>query len=1306
MPASPARKARLLAAGLLLALSMTPSGSVAGAAEPAAPARAPQARAWTLALDAPSPGAPAGGEARLLLLPYGTESIAVTGLRVAGEEHPRPLPEGAGGVRGVMRMRGRPVALLDLDPGALAAAAETGAPRRAAGLAAPLELALSTTGGPSPGAPAEVPRVIAPEELAALMSAPRLPDGRPTLGQGCYVVVSAPEFAAALTDLIDWKRRSGFDARLFTTDQTGTTPQSIHAFMQNAYDTWENPPLYLLLVGDIDRVPTWMVGGNVADHTYALLDGDDFLADIFVGRFSAKLPSEVAVQVAKTVGYESAPDTTGGTAWFSQALLAAGNYGSTTPVPLSRWIGQELRAVGYTRTDSVYYSSSPSHPWWTGRIPIRAAINRGVTLVSYRGWARGDGGWEPPLFEAGDIPSLDNGWKLPVVFSLVCHTGNFGNVFEDCMGEAWLKAGTASEPKGAVAFVGTPEHWSHSRWNDRMAMGVFEAICHRGLRHFGAIVGAAKVSLLAHFPTEIHMTDAFEDPKESVEYYHHTYSILGDPSLELWSAPPRPLALADLPSSLPAGANFLSLGVQDARTGEPVAGARLAVTQGGALVGYAVTGESGRAEVPLALQSAGPVLLTVTGVNLHPLERQIGAAAEALALTCAGAAPAGGFLVAGAATDLLLSARNSGTAAVASATARIEAPAGVQVLTAETSFGALAPGETGAALSAVRLRVDPGMENGARVRLVMTPTIQGAARTPTEAWLTVSAPAFACTGMDDGGDGRFDPGEEFQLTLTLRNDGAVAGGGMSAALAAVDPEMIVILDGDGAFGEIAPGSSGTNGVNPFRVRIPPATGVGTVIPLRLTLQGSGGPLSTLGLNLVVGAVDFSAPTGPDAYGYYAYDSADIDYPGQAPAYDWVECSPLYGGLGTKLTAIGDNRSTVVSLPFTFTYYGREYGAVRVSDNGWISFDLADWYDIRNWNMPDKWGGSCLVAPFWDNLDPTIAGSDGVCAYHDARRNRFVVQWSRLQNWESSTDDFQTFQLIIHDPAHYATPTGDGEILFQYKQIVNDDYQRMYATVGIEDHTEEVGLAFSHGNQYAPGAAPLSAGLAIKITTAPPVYQPLTAEALRAVWAGLGAGPSSAAGASGGDLAPGGARVEVAWELPAAPALVGLALERAAGDEAGGLGPFARLHEEWLGPGCRDFVDESADLDPRRRYAYRLVARDRFGKVRTLGETETGAAPASGEDAFFVRSLAGTIVPGEARIEFAAGTTDIEELAVYDAAGRRIADLRARAIPAAGGRGAVSWDGRDDAGRGAPAGLYWIRMRADGAQRAAKVLLVR
>ena len=66
----------------------------------------------------------------------------------------------------------------------------------------------------------------------------------------------------------------------------------------------------------------------------------------------------------------------------------------------------------------------------------------------------------------------------------------------------------------------------------------------------------------------------------------------------------------------------------------------------------------------------------------------------------------------------------------------------------------------------------------------------------------------------------------------------------------------------------------------------------------------------------------------------------------------------------RLAQIGDDRgSTVVTLPFTFKYYGAEYNALRVDDNGWVAFDLASWYDIRNWNMPDKWGSACQIAPF-------------------------------------------------------------------------------------------------------------------------------------------------------------------------------------------------------------------------------------------------------------------------------------------------------------------------------------------------------
>ena len=100
----------------------------------------------------------------------------------------------------------------------------------------------------------------------------------------------------------------------------------------------------------------------------------------------------------------------------------------------------------------------------------------------------------------------------------------------------------------------------------------------------------------------------------------------------------------------------------------------------------------------------------------------------------------------------------------------------------------------------------------------------------------------------------------------------------------------------------------------------------------------------------------------------------------------------------------------------------------------------------------------------------------------------MVEWSRLRNWENVADDFQTFEVILRDPAYYATPTGDGEIIFQYKRIVNDDSIKMYSTVGIEDHSETVGLEYTYANEYAAGAAPLAPGLAIKFTTEAPVYQ--------------------------------------------------------------------------------------------------------------------------------------------------------------------------------------------------------------------------
>ncbi len=66
---------------------------------------------------------------------------------------------------------------------------------------------------------------------------------------------------------------------------------------------------------------------------------------------------------------------------------------------------------------------------------------------------------------------------------------------------------------------------------------------------------------------------------------------------------------------------------------------------------------------------------------------------------------------------------------------------------------------------------------------------------------------------------------------------------------------------------------------------------------------------------------------------------------------------------------------------------------------------------------------------------------------------------------------------------------------------------------------------------------------------------------------------------------------------------------------------------------------------------------------------------------------------------AAGSAAIE---IFDSAGRLVRRIEAGTHLA--GRYSVTWDGRDDAGRTVPAGLYLTRVEAGGAVMGARVVI--
>lgn len=79
---------------------------------------------------------------------------------------------------------------------------------------------------------------------------------------GAWVVICPddPAVTARLAPLVEWRRRQGWTVRLATTTETGTTNETILAWLRQAYRTWEIPPEYVVLAGDATppfQIPTW-----------------------------------------------------------------------------------------------------------------------------------------------------------------------------------------------------------------------------------------------------------------------------------------------------------------------------------------------------------------------------------------------------------------------------------------------------------------------------------------------------------------------------------------------------------------------------------------------------------------------------------------------------------------------------------------------------------------------------------------------------------------------------------------------------------------------------------------------------------------------------------------------------------------------------------------------------------------------------------------------------------------------------------------------------------------------------------------
>lgn len=895
---------------------------------------------------------------------------------------------------------------------------------------------------------------------------------------GGIIFVVPDNYYSATLPLIDWKEKKGYSVRVIKFNPGELSHYQIRDSIVQCWNTMEPRPEFVLLVGGIAVVPNFSIPGetNPTDLPYGLTDYIDYIPEMIVGRLDVENVNQLRTVVKKIIQYEANPFTSDPT-WLNSALLIGADYPPdqmTTPIKVKRRIGAEMLDFGYTKIDTMFYDSI-HHPVASD---IIASVNRGVAFVNYRGGNANYAGWYYPSFMVSNIEELSNGWKLPVVTSIVCNTGAYHN--PACFGRKWITAGDTLNPKGAVSFYGSSSPNTHSRWNNCIDLGFYGGLLSEGIYVLGSLMLRSKLELIMNFQGSSYV--------DSVGYYFYAYNLLGDPSLEVWTDVPETLIVIH-PPSCPQGVSTYSVRVLDYNS-LPFKGALVSLYKHNEVKEVGITDAGGYAYFQVTTGSSDTLFVTVTAPNRIPYT---GYTMVSNSSVYPGyyshsiddsQGNGNGDVNPGETLNLHLSVKNYGNSVSASnVVVRISTldPL-VSLIDSVFSFGSISPGQV-VERGPYAFSVLNDARNNSSIRFdAMVSSSQG--NFDWSFWVEVKAPNFAITGytISDGGNGIFDPGETANLIVSLVDSGGQGAETVTGILRSED-RGVTIIDSIGVFGSIPVSGSSSNSSDPFRVSVSSSLYPGRKIPFTLILNCNNAWTQVVAFQIEIGIPTQNAPYGPDGYGYFAYDNSDA-HP-EAPVYQWIEIDPDSGGSGS-IVHFTDGIATV-SLPFSFKFYGRDYNSVSVCENGYIVMGSWNYSEIYNWTLPSLSAPGAIVAPFWDYFDASAGGK--VCYYFDAQNLRFIVEWSGVPHIHNPTSpqigEKQTFQLVLYDPSHHQTVSGDGVIVFQYKNINNDDYWHYYATCGIQNQTRDIGLLYAYNDVYPLACAPIINGRAIKVTTNPP-----------------------------------------------------------------------------------------------------------------------------------------------------------------------------------------------------------------------------
>ncbi len=405
-----------------------------------------------------------------------------------------------------------------------------------------------------------------------------------------YLVIAHDNFIDAVKPLVEWKTKKGVPAVCIPLSQTGHTTDSIKSYIQNAYNIWNPTPEYILLVGSPNLLPSY---SNNYDDYYADMSGN-YRIELCIGRFHCQTLAQCSLMVAKSISYEKSV-TTDDSLWYIKGTTIVRE--DTPPdsfyQPDCRYIRNLwLNSGNYIHVDS--FLSTRGH----NQDSVINAIDDGRAFLVFRGQSVSY--WWPPFNVNPN--NTNNGYKLPIIISGTCATMTL-SPSENMLADAFVRAGTVQNPKGAVGFFGTTLVGSSiSQYRGAVTRGFFQALYQDSIFTLGGAARRGKFIMDSLYPNQTR---------------YREWNLLGDPELNVWTIKPRLLTVTydSIASLQPTDFNVL---VADGSN--PICSAMVCIMMDSTIYTYDRTDSSGSATLTFTPQHAGTLQVTVTAQNYFPFE--------------------------------------------------------------------------------------------------------------------------------------------------------------------------------------------------------------------------------------------------------------------------------------------------------------------------------------------------------------------------------------------------------------------------------------------------------------------------------------------------------------------------------------------------------------------------------------------------------------------------------------------------------------------------------------------------------------